>query len=141
MINGKEERERLVFFFDNTTCNGRTRHPDKIFFNKIRMFLNGLEPFKVWEERGIYNKKILRNLYPDFVIILDNKIIACEYELHNISEKIFIYDGIDIFDEIWFFTNIGHRQEHLFYKFKNSLNIPTKFFGIDEKGGIIQIGT
>ena len=130
--------ENLIFFFENA-CKRGNSNIDEFFINKVKTFLQQLSPSKIWEETGVRNKNLHANVFPDFVIYLNNKFIACEIELSGLAKKYQLYEGLDIFDEIWFFTEIQIEKKHLHYKFENNLKIPQKFFGRNDKGEIVKI--
>jgi len=135
----KDILDKIIFYFENAPSN-RRRNVDEPFINKIREFLRKLEPQRMWEERGIINKYQGANVYPDFIIILNNnKIIACEAEKQSLLAKFDQYMGIKIFDEIWFFTETPLEKKHLHYKFENDIKKPQNFFGLNERGEVAFI--
>jgi len=135
----KEEfLDKIIFYFENAP-SGRRGKLDEPFINKIREFLNKLGPKKIWEKKGILNKDQNTNIFPDFVMILNNKIIACEAEKKAVTAKFDLYKNIKIFDELWFFTEIPLEKKHLHYKFENDIKKPQKFFGLNEVGKIVEI--
>jgi len=137
MSNNKDLLKAIYYF--NNACRNSTRTPDEGFLNKVREFLLNLKPNKMWEEVGVFNHHTKANLFPDFVIFLNDRIIACEAELQPVQKKLGKYDGASVFDEIWFFTDIHIEKKHLHYQFDNSLKIATKFFGINDVGQIVNI--
>jgi len=132
------EFHKIVYYFDNA-CRSAARSPDEIFLEKVRIFLKNRSPTKMWEEVGIFYVKLKTNVYPDFVIISENKVIACEVELQSLQKKFENYVGLKIFDEIWFFTDIHSEKRHLHYKFEVDLPFPAKFFGLNDVGQVVNI--
>jgi len=136
---GKQEFfNKLIFYFENTTQKTH-KQTDENLVNKVRNFLNEQKPRKIWEEKGVMNKKLQTNIYLDFTMILNEKLIACKVERSNLSAKFDLLEGLKFFDEIWFFTDIPLEKKHLHYKFENELKIPQRFFGLNRKGEIAEI--
>ncbi len=130
--------DMIIFFFENA-CTKTTKRGEEELINKVRNFLLSLDPEKIWEEKGLINKRLKKNVFPDFVILLNGKLIACEVERTSLKSKFDLYNGIKLFDEIWFFTDIPYEKKWLHYKFENQLKIKQKFFGIDRKNKIVLI--
>jgi hypothetical protein len=134
----KQFLSKIIFYFENAPIK-TYKGSDESFMSKVRAFLKEFKPQKIWKEKGILNKKLKINIYPDFILLLENKIIACEVEKQRLTDKFMSYNGMKLFDEIWFFTNIPVEKSHLHYKLENNLKIPQKFFGLNEKGEIVLI--
>jgi len=132
-----KRNEKIIFYFENS-CK-KTLPSHDYFVKKVRKFLNKKKPQKMWEERGVFNKKTGKNIFPDFAILLKNKLIACEAEKLNLKRRYEAYNGFNFFDEIWFFTNIEVDQLYFYYKFENNLTVKQRFFGVNEKGEIVEI--
>jgi hypothetical protein len=129
---------KITFYFENAPT--RTyKQTDEALVSKVREFLTQLKPQKMWEERGIVNKKTKMSIYTDFVMILDEKLIVCEVEKSNLPAKFALFDGVKMFDEIWFFTDIPIEKNWLHYKFGNKLKMKQKFFGLNKKGEVVEI--
>ena len=137
-VNKKNPLEKTIFYLDNA-CKSPQRSRDDVFVSKVERYLQKLKPKKVWKERGLLNQKLNVNVFPDFVLLLRGKLIACEIERFNLPGKFRKYEGIDFFDELWFFTDIPSEKKYLHYKCKNDLTIKQKFFGINDKGKITSI--
>jgi hypothetical protein len=129
---------KIIFYFENAPQRSAT-NIDESFINKARVFLQELKPQRLWEEKGLMNRKINKSVYPDFVMVLDDKIIACEVVKINPRHKYDLYNGIKIFDEIWFFTDIPIEKEWLHYKLENNMKIRQKFYGLNGEGKITLI--
>jgi hypothetical protein len=137
-MKNQEFFNKISFYFENAPT--RTyKQTDEIFIRKIRSYLDQLKPQKIWIEKGITNKYLKVNVFPDFVITLGSKLIACEVEKSNIVAKFDLYRHIKFFDEIWFFTNIPIEKDWLHYKLQNNLKKCQKFFGLNEKGEVVLI--
>lgn len=134
----KQFLDKIAFYFENAPIK-TYKKSDEFFIDKVRCFLQGFNPRKIWEEKGIINKKLKISVYPDFIILLDDKIIACEVERQYLPNKFILYDGMKLFDEIWFFTNIPIEKDWLHYKLQNNLKISQKFFGLNDKSEIVLI--
>ena len=130
--------EKITFFFENA-CVKTHKKSDEELVSKVREFLLKLKPKKIWEEKGIINRYLQKNVFPDFVILLNGKLIACEVEKTNFRSKFDLYNGVKLFDEIWFFTDVPYEKEWLHYKFENQLKIKQKFFGLNRKNEIVLI--
>ena len=130
--------DQIIFYFDNA-CRRVHGKDDETFVEKVRNYLDELKPKKIWEKRGILNEKLGVNVYPDFVMILNKKLIACEAERFYPSEKIPFYRDLQLFDGLWFFTQIPLEKTHLHYKFTSDLKLKQKFFGINGKGEIVCV--
>lgn len=130
--------DKITFYFENA-CVRTHKSPDATLVNKVRNILQQLKPQKMWEEKGIENRNLQANVYPDFVMILNGKLIACEVIRFAFVAKFDLYNGIKIFDEIWFFTDIPAEKNWLHYKLQNNLKSRQKFFGLNEKGEITLI--
>jgi hypothetical protein len=137
-VKKKKSLEKSIFYLDNA-CKSQQRSRDDVFVGKVEKYLKKLKPKKVWKERGLLNKKLNVNVFPDFILLLKGKLIACEIERFNLPGKFRKYEGVDFFDELWFFTDIPSEKKYLHYKCKNDLTIKQKFFGIDEEGEIASI--
>lgn len=129
---------KIVFYFENAPSRPQA-NIDINFLNKVKSFLLQLKPTRFWEKKGIFNKKLKTNIYIDFIMILEGKLIACEVEKSNLALKFNLFNGIKLFDEIWFFTDIPVEKTWLFYKLENNLKIKQRFFGINERGEITEI--
>jgi hypothetical protein len=129
---------KIIFYFENAPCHTQ-KNMDSALVNKVKYFILQLKPDRLWEKKGIINKNLKTNIYFDFIIILNKKLIACKIEKSNIHAKFDLLNGIKLFDEIWFFTNIPVEKLHLHYKLENNLKIAQKFFGLNEKGEIALI--
>jgi hypothetical protein len=130
--------DKIIFYFENAPFRPQT-NVDIVLVKKVKSFLLNLNPEKIWENKGLINKKLRINVYIDFIMILNNKLIACEVEKSNLSAKFNSLNGIKLFDELWFFTDIPVEKDWLFYKLKNSLKVKQRFFGLNEKGEITEI--
>ena len=137
-MDKKDFLDKVIFYFENAPFRPQT-NVDFILLNKVKSFLLKLNPERFWENKGLINKKLKTNVYIDFVMILNNKLIACEVEKSNISAKFNSLNGIKLFDELWFFTDIPVEKDWLFYKLENNLKIKQRFFGLNEKGEIAEI--
>jgi hypothetical protein len=135
-MENKEKIRKILFYFDNA-C--RKNSSDNHFIKKTRKFIVDLKPQKIWEKRGVFNRKIGKNVFPDFIILLKNRLIACEVEKMNLKSKYEAYSGLNFFDEIWFFTDIRVNQLHFYYKFENKLEVKKRFFGINDEDKIKEI--
>lgn len=133
----KEKESKIIFYFENAPITWKEF--DKNFTKKVMEYLEKLKPKKMWERRGIFNKRIKSNVFPSFIIIYNNKLIACQIVTQNIEEKYELYNGIKLFDEVWFFTTIPIEKTHLHYKVENNLPIKQKIFGLDQKNEITLI--
>jgi len=137
-MKNDDKISKIIFYFENASKRTIPSHDSMI--KKVRKFLWDLKPDKMWEEKGVLNREIGKSVYPDFVILLKNKVIACEVErIATIKAKIELYSGLKFFDEIWFFTNIGIKQTHFYYKLENNLRVKQKFFGLNDKGEFQEI--
>lgn len=129
---------KISFFFENAPSRMH-KQTEEALVSKIRDYLVQLKPQKMWEEKGIINKKTKASIYTDFVLVLDGKLIVCEVERSNLASKFGLFDGVKMFDEIWFFTDIPVEKKHLHYKLENKLRIKQKFFGLNKKGEVVEI--
>ncbi|MEM5855723.1 MAG: hypothetical protein QW472_05420 [Candidatus Aenigmatarchaeota archaeon] len=134
----KDLLDKIIFYFENAPYHAPA-NIDNVFLNKVKSFLLKLKPTRFWEKKGIINRKLKTNVYIDFIMLLENKLIACEVEKSNFNFKFNLFNGIKLFDEIWFFTNIPVEKTWLFYKLENNLKIKQRFFGVNEKGEIAEI--
>ena len=130
-------QSKKIFYFSIACKNMHWR--DSELINKVREYIKKQKPKKIWEGRGLFNSKLRVNVFPDYVILLNNKLIACEVEKSNLAAKFAQYVGIKIFDELWFFTEITLEKRHLHYKFINNFKKKQKFFGLNNRGKIVQI--
>ena len=137
---GKEFFNKLIFYFENAPSITHNK-TDETLLNKVKDFLNRQKPERMWKNRGILNKRLKKNVYIDFIIILGGKVIACKVGKSNFAAKFDLFNGVKMFDALWFFTDIRIEKKHLHYKLENKLKIPQKFFGLNKKGEIAEIKT
>lgn len=126
----------IKFYFDNA-CKNPQQTRDEMFSGKVETYIKKQRPKFIWYDRGMYNPTIEENVFPDMVALINGKLIACELVSGNLAQRIAKYDGISLFDEIWFFTQIPLEKKHLHYKCKGRDNM--RFFGIDNRGRIGEI--
>lgn len=129
---------KIAFYFENAPSRMH-KQTEEALVSKVREYLAQLKPQKMWEEKGIINKKTKTSVYTDFVLVLDGRLIVCEVERSNLASKFSLFDGVKMFDEIWFFTDIPAEKKHLHYKFVNKLRVKQRFFGLNKKGEVVEI--
>ena len=137
-MTNREFFSKISFYFENAPSRIH-KQTDEALLGKVKEYLIQLKPRKMWEEKGIINKKTKANVYIDFAMVLEGRLIVCEVERSNLASKFSLFDGMKIFDEIWFFTDIPAEKNWLHYKFENNLKIKQKFFGLNKKGEVIEI--
>jgi len=137
-MKNRDLLNKIIFYFENS-CTRTHKKTDEVLVGKVRDFLSQFKPQKIWEEKGIINKRLKVNAYPDFVMISDGKLIACEVEKTNVTGKFDLFDGITLFDEIWFFTDIPVEKDWLHYKLENKLKVKQRFFGLNKESQITEI--